>query len=206
MCIPNLQVLSFPFYSFLSHWWIFWPKDSPSLCPLDLIPFHLFRNLILLILSCLISSASVSFLTLFLLFYICSDHSPFLKNNHIKTYHYLALLSTSGFNLPPLYNQNSYFHCLTSHLVFFSLQSGIFAYHATRSAFTKVPNDIFMSLNLNAIFITNLIALWKAACKADYVFLETFLFVSWDYTLSWFFPKATLQFFLPAYFSPLFIL
>lgn len=154
MYIPNLQVLSFPLYSFLSHWQIFHPKDSPSLCPLDLI-FHLFRNLILLILS------HVLYLQFLSLSWVFSFH------NFLKTSKPTFTLFHCEFNLPPLHKQTSYFYFLTSHLVFFNLQSGFYSIMPPDWLFTNVPNDVFMSLNPNVIFITHLTSLWKAAFKAD---------------------------------------
>lgn len=81
MYTPNLQVLSFPLYSFLWHWRIFHPvcKEMPfgshSFPPLQE------PNIIDALLSSIFSLSFFSLLTLSLLFYICSNHSQFFKKN-----------------------------------------------------------------------------------------------------------------------------
>lgn len=78
--------------------------------------------------------------------------TQFFKKQNIKTHLYLTLLPSSGFNLLPLCNQTSYFHCLTSHPVFFNLQSSFCSIMPPDWFLTKVPNGISMSLNPNGIF------------------------------------------------------
>lgn len=168
MYIPNLQVLSFPLYSFLSHWGIFHPsKDSTSLCSLGLIPSYFFRSVILLIFMSFLYLQLFSVALFSFLFNICSNPSILKK----KSEPILILLCFLAVELTcfPLCNQTNYscFCCLISHSILFSpFQSGFSSIMPLSWLFTKVPNDISMSLNSNSIFNYSS-SLWKAAFSTD---------------------------------------